>query len=104
MSVTLQGQTKDRAADGGLLSIVYSSVATVPFSEVDLALLLSMSRLNNQARGLTGVLLHADGQFMQALEGPEWAVRSILATIAADPRHTGVWTLDEESITARRFG
>jgi hypothetical protein len=104
MSGTLQTQVGVLTDEGALLSVVYSSLATVPFSEVDLALLLSVSRLNNQARGLTGVLLHRNGQFMQALEGPERAVRSVLATIAADPRHTGVWTLDEEPIAARRFG
>lgn len=89
---------------GELLSIVYSSVATGPFSEVDLALLLAVSRMNNESRGLTGLLLHRNGQFMQALEGPAAAVRGALRTIAADPRHSGVWTLAEERITERRFG
>jgi len=89
---------------GELLSIVYSSVATGPFTEVDLALLLAISRMHNESRGLTGLLLHRDGQFMQALEGPPDAVRRALRTIAADPRHSGVWTLAEERITERRFG
>ena len=86
------------------LSIVYSSIATVPFSEVDLALLLSVSRMNNAAKGITGLLLHRDGQFMQALEGPIGAVRSTLRTIGNDARHREIWTLDEEYITDRRFG
>jgi hypothetical protein len=41
---------------------------------------------------------------MQALEGPVRAVRTALRTIAADERHRDVWTLDEEYLTARRFG
>lgn len=86
-----------------LLSIVYSSIATVPFSEVDLALLLSVSRANNDAAGITGLLLHRDGQFMQALEGPVTAVRRALRTIGDDRRHQEIWTLDEEYITERRF-
>ena len=49
------------------LSVVYSSIATVPFDEVDLALLLATSRMNNEAKGITGVLLHREGHFMQAL-------------------------------------
>ena len=101
MTDTLQSV---RAETPTLLSIVYSSAATVPFEDVDLAALLAVSRMNNERRGLTGLLLFRDGQFMQVLEGPEAAVRRALATIAADPRHTGVWTLDEETIEHRRFG
>ena len=108
MQETAETRTDEVTDENGypdeLLSIVYSSVATGPFSEVDLALLLAVSRMNNEARGLTGVLLHRDGQFMQALEGPTGAVRRALRTIAADPRHTGVWTLAEERISERRFG
>lgn len=104
MSDTLQVRPDGGVREDELLSIVYSSVATEPFTEVDLALLLAISRMNNESRGLTGVLLHRDGQFMQALEGPAGAVRTALRTIAADPRHTGVWTLAEERIAERRFG
>jgi hypothetical protein len=104
VSDTLQVRPDDRTDDGALLSIVYSSSATVPFSEMDLALLLATSRMNNEARSLTGVLLYRDGQFMQALEGPERTVRAVFARIAADPRHDGVWTLDERTIDERRFG
>jgi hypothetical protein len=104
MSDTLQARPDDRTEDGALLSLVYSSTAAVPFSEMDLALLLATSRLNNEARSLTGVLLYRDGQFMQALEGPEHTVRAVFATIAADPRHEGVWTLDERPIEHRGFG
>ena len=105
MSDTLQARSDhDGLHDGTLVSVVYASTATVAFSEIDLALLLALSRTNNEPRGLTGLLLHRDGQFMQALEGPERAVRATLARIAADPRHTGVWILAEEPIVARRFG
>ena len=98
------GSSAGTAAGARLISIVYSSVATTPFSEADLALLLAVSRMNNEARGLTGLLLYRNGQFMQALEGPERTVRATLGVIAADPRHTGVWTLDEAPIEDRRFG
>ena len=104
MSDTLRTRPDDVADDGLLLSLVYSSAAAVPFTEMDLALLLATSRMNNETRGLTGQLLFRDGQFMQALEGPERAVRAVFRTIAGDPRHTAVWTLDEQTITSRRFG
>jgi hypothetical protein len=101
---TVQTAPAHAARPTELLSIVYSSIATAPFSEVDLALLLSVSRINNAATGITGLLLHRDGQFMQALEGPATAVRRALRTIGNDPRHHEIWTLDEEYITERRFG
>ena len=82
---------------------MYSSSATVPFSDEDLAELLRRSRAANEDLGVTGLLLHHAGQFMQVLEGPEVVVRGVLARIADDPRHTGVLVLAEERIETRRF-
>lgn len=87
-----------------VLSIVYSSSAAVPFSEVDLALLLAVSRSNNEPSSVTGLLLYRDGQFMQALEGPEVAVRRTLDRVSADPRHTDLQVLEEVRSEHRRFG
>ncbi|WP_158437921.1 BLUF domain-containing protein [Naasia lichenicola] len=87
-----------------MLSSVYVSTATVPFSDEDLVELLSDARATNAELGVTGLLLHHDGQFMQALEGPEPAVRSLLKTIADDPRHKSVWVLWESPIEDRTFG
>lgn len=103
MTSTLPAPADDAIGSTAVLSVVYSSVATAPFHDADLAELLAVSRANNEPRGLTGLLLSRDGQFMQVLEGPERAVRELLATIAADPRHSGVWTLDEEVVEHRRF-
>jgi len=86
-----------------MISTTYSSMATVPFSDEELDGLLAVSRTSNAARGLTGMLLYHDGRFMQVLEGPEDAVRSALVRIAADPRHSGVWTLSSETIEERAF-
>ena len=104
MTIDVRSPSENTAARGALVSLVYSSVATAPFSEVDLALLLAISRTNNQPRGVTGLLLYRDGRFIQALEGPEHAVRQTLVTIAADPRHRAVRMLDEAWVAERRFG
>ncbi|GAA2750377.1 BLUF domain-containing protein [Amnibacterium kyonggiense] len=104
MSVVLQSTPAGPVRPVEFLSVVYSSIAAVPFTEVDLALLLATSRMNNEAKSITGVLLHRDGHFMQALEGPVGAVRSVLRTIAADERHRDVRILDEEYLVGRRFG
>ena len=104
MSDTLQVPPMDGATDDLLLSVVYVSDATVEFSEMDLALLLAVSRTNNEPHRVTGLLLFEDGRFLQSLEGPERAVRATLGRIAADPRHTDVRLLEETPIAERRFG
>lgn len=86
-----------------LFSVVYTSVAVAPFTEADLATLLAISRRNNTDRGLTGLLLHRDGRFMQVLEGPERALLRALTTISADDRHRDLRVLDEERLGQRRF-
>jgi len=86
-----------------MLSIVYSSSAAHPFSDAELDALLAQSRANNERLGLTGMLLHRDGRFIQVLEGPDDALRERMATIAADQRHGRVTTLLEEEIGERQF-
>jgi hypothetical protein len=88
---------------GTVLSIVYTSSARTPFSDGDLAMLLMNSRANNRRLGLTGMLLHRQGHFLQVLEGPENAVIDRFTVIAADRRHTDLRTLIEEPIVSRAF-
>lgn len=87
-----------------MIRIVYVSFATVPFSDADLAVLLEVSRRNNQRDGLTGMLLYRDGDFLQVLEGEAAAVRKTYDRIAADKRHGRIMVLDESTITQRDFG
>ena len=86
-----------------LLSIVYASNAREPFDDAQLADLLAQSRASNTRNGLTGMLLYRNGRFVQVLEGPEGAVRDLVAVIGEDPRHSGMRVLVEEPITSREF-
>ncbi|WP_254773613.1 BLUF domain-containing protein [Plantibacter sp. MMLR14_011] len=86
-----------------MLSLVYASTATQPFSDDDLTALLATCRENNARAQLTGMLVHRDGRFLQVLEGPEPAVRELMDTLAADPRHTGIRVMFEEPIRERQF-
>lgn len=86
-----------------MLSIVYSSTATTPFTEDDLADLLALSRAKNESLDLTGLLMHRDGHFLQLLEGPYDTVRERMAVIAGDPRHDNVTILLEEVVGTRHF-
>ena len=52
-----------------MIALVYVSAARKLFDEAELSALLTQCRANNARLGVTGVLLYADGNFMQALEG-----------------------------------
>jgi acylphosphatase len=86
-----------------MLAIVYISSAVPLFSDADLTALLEQSREKNAGLGITGILLYRDGDVMQLLEGPEEAVRKLVQTIYADPRHRNVIQLVERKISQREF-
>lgn len=83
--------------------MVYVSAAVTWFSEAELRTLLSGARFRNQNAGITGMLLYKDGNFMQALEGTEAAVRTLYKRIEADRRHQGLLVLDSGTQEARQF-
>jgi hypothetical protein len=93
----------DRAPDK-LVQVVYVSSARRPFSEKQLIELLRRARANNERAHITGMLLYHEGNFIQALEGPQSAVAKLHEKIARDSRHTGMLTLLDEPIQERRFG
>ncbi len=84
-----------------MYALVYTSVARAPFSPAELGQLLTGSRAQNALCGITGLLLHAGGTFVQLLEGDETSVRGIFEKISADERHHGVVVLLEERIPER---
>jgi hypothetical protein len=65
--------------------------------------LLLQSREKNTRLGLTGMLLYKDGNFIQALEGPDDAVEALYRSIERDPRHHGVLRLTRQPIQDREF-
>ncbi len=83
--------------------LAYFSTATKVFSEDDLMELLRKSRENNQAMGITGLLLYNDSNFMQFLEGSKEAVLSLLAKIQSDPRHHHLVVVLHEEHSVREF-
>lgn len=49
--------------------------------------ILERSRSNNAKLGITGMLLHLDGAFLQVLEGDKQRVLDLYTKIITDPRH-----------------
>ena len=86
-----------------MYTLVYVSSAVELFSDSELNELLTKSRVNNSARGVTGLLLYKDGNFMQFLEGPKEQVMEVMTKVKADPRHRGVIVLLQEEHEGREF-
>ncbi|WP_148575254.1 BLUF domain-containing protein [Nocardioides caldifontis] len=84
-------------------SLVYVSSATELLDRDELEQFLAVSRRNNAAAGITGMLLYKDGNLMQVLEGEEPAVRETYARIALDARHRGLLVLLEDTVDQRQF-
>ena len=76
-----------------LVYLVYVSAASKPFSEEELLELLEASRLHNEGKNITGLLLYCEGQFIQVLEGARSDVDSLFERICVDTRHKAVQKL-----------
>ena len=80
--------------------IVYISTSSgLPAEEVDR--LVESAQRNNAEREITGFLLYNGRNFLQLIEGPKAALMSLMATLARDPRHSGMLTLIDEPVSER---
>jgi hypothetical protein len=82
---------------------LYLSSARRKFDDDALKDLLAVSRRNNEAAGVSGMLLHAGGNFNQYIEGDDDAVRTLFNRIKSDPRHAGVLIVSEGPVEERYF-
>jgi hypothetical protein len=86
-----------------LVRLVYLSSATVAPSDADLADLVARARTHNAAHGLTGMLIYAEGNFLQVLEGDEREVDELFARIQRDHRHGHIVCLERAAVARREF-
>lgn len=86
-----------------MISLTYLSFATAPLHQAQLEELLAVSRDKNAACDVTGLLLYADQQFIQTLEGDPDDVEATMARIRADPRHRGLDVTLVQDIESRFF-
>lgn len=86
-----------------MLRMLYVSGASAPMSDADIQDILAASRRNNQRDGITGMLLWADGVFIQVLEGEPQMVRSVYRRIQADDRHRNLMLVLEQEADERMF-
>lgn len=86
-----------------MLCLVYVSSATHLFPEETLTEILQVSRRNNAAAGVTGLLLYSGGNILQVLEGEAAPVERLFHRIEADERHIGVHRLIGLQVERRQF-
>ena len=82
--------------------VIYISKPT-HFDHMVLEDILTKSRANNPAIGVTGNLIYHSDLFLQLLEGPHLAVNRLYETILADNRHTDIVKLRDETFNRRLF-
>lgn len=82
---------------------MYVSSASAELTEDSLHQILANAQSNNAARGITGLLLHADGNLMQLIEGPQSAVEALFEKISQDRRHKQVMVLFRKAMEKRDF-
>jgi hypothetical protein len=83
--------------------LLYVSHTDRQLSAGELDDILVTARANNALLGITGLLLHIDGGFLQMLEGEERAVRDVYNRIAADRRHADPHLMLDREIPVRVF-
>jgi hypothetical protein len=92
-----------------MISILYISDARIEAGDRDRILedIRTASIARNSMLDITGVLIAAPHHFAQLIEGPILSVSTVMASITADPRHTGLrvirnsTTLGRSSVTWR---
>jgi hypothetical protein len=87
-----------------MLQLAYISTSRDNVDRTLLDSILSVSRRNNGAAGITGLLVSGGRRFLQVLEGPDQAVLATYARIQGDPRHRGFVLITCQGISERAFG
>lgn len=86
-----------------LYTLVYHSKAVIDFNRYALQALLLTARQHNARHDITGMLLYADGHFIQVLEGEKPVIDELYQHIQNDSRHIKVRKIYEHDIEERAF-
>lgn len=88
-----------------LWKISYVSTATAPdeIGAEDAMVIAALAEQHNAHHNITGILTLHTGRFAQVLEGPETALRALMARIIADPRHHSLRVIADGPLDKRRY-
>ena len=100
---TIRKIKSNKASLRNLYSVIYKS-RSKSLANLDLVeSILASSTKNNQANGITGVLVATQTHFLQVLEGEFEAVNETLERISRDTRHEEVQFIRFTDIEERKF-
>lgn len=86
-----------------MIRLLYMSQKTPGTTDAQVRDILGSAKRNNQVSGITGVLVHGGGMFMQILEGPEQSVLRTYVKILDDRRHADCQILQISPAEERLF-
>lgn len=86
-----------------LASLTYMSSAVGMPTQSEIDHLLTRARARNFSEHVTGILLHAEGSFLQVIEGPTESIARVYSRILSDPMHHNILELLHEPIVKREF-
>jgi len=82
-------------------AFLYVSTRQMPSSH--LRDLVMRSQTWNLAAGITGALVSTNRHFVQFIEGPNLAMRTLIAKLRHDPRHSDIVPLMDMIVDDRKF-
>lgn len=86
-----------------MLRVTYLSRESDPFTAQALVDLLEHCKRNNPTLGVTGMLMYANGTFLQTLEGETDTVEALLGRIERDSRHRDFRVIKREAVQGRLY-
>jgi hypothetical protein len=86
-----------------MFSILYSSDAAYPLGEVEINHILDKARARNIEAGVTGILLHKNGHFLQYIEGAELELARIFQIIQENKQHNNLKVIFYRPVSQRLF-
>jgi hypothetical protein len=86
-----------------LYEALYVSTIAPQLAISSVADIAGKSRISNQVKGITGLLIFDGMRYCQQLEGPQKQVLSLMEKIRHDSRHIDVQIIHHGALTARRF-
>jgi hypothetical protein len=86
-----------------MLRVTYLSRESQPLTAKALAELLEQCKLNNPGLAVTGMLIYANGTFLQTLEGESGPVEKLLQKIERDSRHRDFQVIKREVTSSRLY-
>jgi hypothetical protein len=86
-----------------MIQTAYVSRAAETMKQEGLLSLLQQCLANNEASGVTGMLLYGNETFVQVLEGEEAVLDTVVEKIRKDPRHSKIHFLYRKPIEHRQY-